>query len=252
MGTVKADGAKLECVHLPGRRGGPTLVFLHEGLGSVALWKSFPAAVARRTGLPAVVYSRRGHGGSERLAAPHPPDFMHHEAKVVLPALLDALGIDAPILVGHSDGASIALLYAGSEGHRAEGLVLMAPHLFVEDLTIRSIEAARESFEQTDLRQRLGRYHDDPEHTFRAWNDVWLSPGFRSFDIRSYVPAVTVPMLAIQGRDDEYGTAAQHETLAREARSRVDVLVLGGCGHSPHRDREQTTREAIAAFAEGP
>jgi pimeloyl-ACP methyl ester carboxylesterase len=233
-------------VRLPGTRPGPTIVFLHEGLGSVALWKDFPGELVERTGLPAVVYSRRGHGHSDPDRLPRQPTFMHHEAEVVLPALLDALALDEVVLFGHSDGASIALLAAARPDLRIGALVLEAPHVFVEDLSIVSITAAREAFVNGDLRERLAKYHADPAHTFWAWNDVWLDPAFREWDIRDCLARVACPILLIQGRDDEYGTLAQIDAIA--AATPADVLILDQCGHSPHRDRRDLVLAAAAEF----
>jgi pimeloyl-ACP methyl ester carboxylesterase len=240
------DGAAVELVRLPGMRPGPTIVFLHEGLGSVALWKDFPAALVERTGLAGLVHSRRGHGRSDPDRLPRPTSFMHHEGEVVLPALLDALALDEVILFGHSDGASIALLAAARPDPRIRKLVLMAPHVFVEDLSIASIVAAREAFASGDLRERLGKYHADPTHTFRAWNDVWLDPAFRDWDIRDRLAQIECPILLIQGRDDEYGTLAQIDAIA--AATGADVLILDACGHSPHRDRREMVLAAASAF----
>lgn len=225
-------------------RGPVRAVLLHEGLGSIALFKGFPEALAERVGGRVLAYDRRGHGASDPLPAPRRPDFMHREAEV-LAALLEAEGAEDAVLVGHSDGASIALLHGARRPTR--GLVLLAPHLFVEALSLASIREARERFERTDLRVRLGRYHRDAEHTFRAWNDIWLDPAFASWNIEAEAAAVKAPMLVIQGRDDAYGTAAQYERLAAAA-PHADVLVLGACGHDPLRDRPVVTLEAIAAF----
>lgn len=240
------DGALLEFACLSGTRPGPTIVFLHEGLGSVALWKNFPLRVVQQTGLSAVVYSRRGHGHSDPDRLPRPTTFMHHEGEVVLPTLLDALALDDVILFGHSDGASIALLAAARPDPRIRRLVVLAPHVFVEDLSVASIVAARRSFENGDLRERLAKYHHDPAHTFWAWNDVWLDPAFRSWDIRDRLARIACPILAIQGRGDEYGTLAQIDEIA--AATRADVLILDDCGHSPHRDRTELVLAATAAF----
>jgi pimeloyl-ACP methyl ester carboxylesterase len=243
---LEIDGAALELVRLEGVRPGPTIVFLHEGLGSVALWKDFPAELVQRTGLPAVVYSRRGHGHSDPDRLPRAPSFMHHEAEVVLPALLDALALDEVILFGHSDGASIALLAAARRDPRFRRLVLLAPHVFVEELSIASIVVARDAFANGDLRERLGKYHADATHTFRAWNDVWLAPAFRDWDIRDRLAEIACPILLIQGRDDEYGTLAQIDAIA--ASTGADVLILDNCGHSPHRDRPDMVLAVAAAF----
>lgn len=240
---IDVDGVALEVARHPGS--GPTLVFLHEGLGSVAMWKDFPAEVAARTGRSVVVYSRRGHGWSDRLARPHGPRFMHEEAEV-LTRLLAALGVERPFLVGHSDGASVALIHAAAQP--VAGLVLMAPHVFVEDVTVESIRRARDAFDQGDLAARLVRYHDDPGHVFRAFSGIWLAPEFRDWNIEACIWEVRAPILVIQGRDDEYGTAAQYEAIASRAETTADVLVLGHCGHAPHRDRPRQTREAIASM----
>jgi pimeloyl-ACP methyl ester carboxylesterase len=225
-----------------------TLVFLHEGLGSIRQWRDFPARVAGATGWRALVYDRYGYGQSDVLAEPRVgTDFMHREALETLPALLRALEVEDPVLVGHSDGASIALIYAGS-GHAARGLVALAPHVFVEELSVRSIEAARRQFETTDLRQRLGRYHRDPVKTFHLWNDVWLDPEFRRWNIESFLPGIRCPVLAVQGEADEYGTMAQVEAIRRQVSGPCELVKLAGCGHSPHRDQPERTLAAIADF----
>jgi pimeloyl-ACP methyl ester carboxylesterase len=245
---VDIDGVRLEVLRIAGRStGAPPLVFLHEGLGSVAMWRDFPARVAAATGAETFVYSRRSYGRSAKLAAPRAPGYMDGEAREVLPRLLERLGIGKAILVGHSDGASIALIYAGA-GLPAAGLVLMAPHVFVEDVTVASIAAARDAYRATDLPQRLGRYHDDPDGAFWGWNDIWLDPTFRSWNIEACVPQIRVPMLLIQGADDEYGTPAQVETIRRLARGRCDLELLPRCGHSPQRDQPERTIELITSF----
>ena len=248
---VTVQGRKLEVQRLGNGSGdGPTLVFLHEGLGSVSLWRDFPAQVSRETGCPAVVYSRYGHGGSDVLEGPRTVDFMHEEALAVLPELLDRLGIREPVLVGHSDGGSIALIYAGAH-ESVKGLVVLAPHVFVEDLSVQSIAAAQVSFETTDLPQRLGRHHADAARTFRGWNDVWLDPDFRRWNIEEYLPGIACPTLAIQGLDDEYGTLAQIDAIARLSGGPVELLKLPDCGHSPHRDRPGPVLEAMVRFIAG-
>jgi len=226
---------------------GPTLVFLHEGLGSISQWRDFPARIVEATGLPAMIYARYGHGQSEVLQQSHGVDFMHREALESLPELLRLLGIERPILIGHSDGASIALIYAGS-GYPLRGLVAMAPHVFVEDISIESIAAAKRTFETTDLPQRLARHHRDPGKTFYGWNDVWLAPAFRNWNIESFLPAIKCPLLAIQGHDDEYGSMAQVDAIARRAGGSVEALKLGQCGHSPQKDQPEIVAEAIVVF----
>jgi pimeloyl-ACP methyl ester carboxylesterase len=194
-----------------------------------------------------MIYARYGHGQSEVLREAHGVDFMHREALESLPELLRLLGIERPILIGHSDGASIALIHAGS-GHLLQGLVAMAPHVFVEDISIEGITAAKGSFETTDLAQKLARHHRDPARTFYGWNDVWLSPGFRGWNIERFLPAIECPLLVIQGRGDEYGSMAQVDAIARQAGGQVAVLKLEQCGHSPQRDQPDIVVSAIAEF----
>lgn len=226
-------------------------MFLHEGLGSAAQWRDFPARLAEATGCGALVYSRQGYGGSPPLERPFDARFMHHEALDVLPGLLAALGVSEPVLVGHSDGASIALIYAAA-GHRVRALALEAPHVFVEQVTVASIAATRERFETTDLADRMRRYHGaNTEPTVRAWTDVWLSEEFRAWDVRDGLDRIECPVLVVQGEDDEYGTLAQ----VREIESRVPgarSVVLDRCGHAPHRDRPEATFEAIRDFLRDP
>jgi pimeloyl-ACP methyl ester carboxylesterase len=225
-----------------------TLVFLHEGLGSVSLWKRFPDSVSEATGCRALVYSRYGYGKSEPLDAPRTVDYMHREALQVLPDLLSRLEIARPVLIGHSDGASIALLHAGAGRWPVNGVVAMAPHVFVEDLSVASIAQAKVAFETTDLPARLGRHHDDVESAFRGWNDIWLHPDFRRWNIESFLPGIRCPVLLIQGHDDQYGTMAQIEAVERQVRGPVTAVVLNRCGHSPHVDQPVATLEAIAAL----
>ena len=203
----------------------PELVFLHEGLGSVSHWKDFPQRVADATGSPVTVYSRYGCGSSALLAEPRTVRYMHDEALHSLPDLLAQLHIDNPILIGHSDGGSIALIYAGAHD-RVRGLVLLAPHVFVEDLSVASIAQARTSFETTNLPEKLARHHRDAALTFWGWNDIWLHPDFRSWNIEEYLPRISCPILVIQGLDDEYGTKAQVQAIAArlEARSKLSFL----------------------------
>jgi pimeloyl-ACP methyl ester carboxylesterase len=250
MPFLNAGGHRLDYERLPGRPGAPTLVLLHEGLGSVEMWRDFPQKLAAATGAPLVVYSRYGYGRSEPIAAPHGPRYMHDEALLALPELRRALGLDDVILVGHSDGASIALIHAGSGRWKVRALVLEAPHVFVEEVSIASIEAARRAYETTDLKERLARYHADAESAFRGWNDAWLSPAFRDWNIEEYLAGVTCPVLAIQGAEDEYGTMAQIAAIERGVKGPFQKLVLRRCKHSPHRDQEATVLEAMAEFVE--
>jgi pimeloyl-ACP methyl ester carboxylesterase len=228
----------------PGR---PVIVMLHEGLGSVAMWKDFPHRIAGRTGCEVFVYSRYGHGGSDRLAEKRPVRYMHHEAEIVLPSLLADAGIERPILLGHSDGGSIALIYASAYPDSPRGLILEAPHVFVEDLSVKSIAAAKTAYQTTDLPRKLGRYHQHVDATFWGWNDIWLDPRFRAWNIESCLDSIRCPVLVIQGEDDEYGTARQIEAIQARIPSAQGML-LPRCAHSPHRDRPEATLERIAEF----
>jgi pimeloyl-ACP methyl ester carboxylesterase len=217
----------------------PPLVFLHEGLGSVALWRDFPERVAEATGRRVFLYSRAGHGQSDLPDGPRTPSFMHEEALDVLPRVLAEHGLERPVLIGHSDGASIALIHASE--HPVEKLVLLAPHVFVEEVTIASIEQARTAFETTDLKHRMARYHRDPERTFLLWNDIWLDPAFRSWNIEDVLPRITAPTLVIQGEHDQYGTLAQIERI------RGQRVVLD-CKHAPHLEAPEETLRAVTEF----
>ncbi len=227
--------------------GEPTLVFLHEGLGSVSMWRDFPRKLASACNLGAFVFSRHGHGNSGGLTHKRNVRYMHDEALVALPELLNSLKIERPIFVGHSDGASIALIYAGAFPDSVRGLVLFAPHLFVEQITVDSIAAIRDRY-QSGVREKLARHHRDVDATFWGWNDIWLDPAFRNWNIEEYARKVTAPVLAIQGEDDEYGTLAQIETLARVSKGPIETLILAGCGHSPHRDRGEFVIDQIRAW----
>jgi pimeloyl-ACP methyl ester carboxylesterase len=233
----------LETRELPGAE--PTLVFLHEGLGSVELWRDFPDRLAVATGRRALIYSRAGHGRSDVPQEPRTPRFMHDEALDVLPALLRRHGVERPVLVGHSDGASIALIHASQ--HPVDALVLLAPHVFVEDLSVASIAEARDAFETTDLGERMGRYHRDAERTFRLWNDIWLAPEFRAWNIEDVLPGVTAPALLIQGEHDQYGTLAQVEAV-RDGMAGPAELVVLPCQHAPHLEAPEETLEAATGF----
>lgn len=248
-GFIQACGHQLEYRLIPAHQlNRPTLVFLHEGLGSLAMWRDFPARVAAATGCRTLVYSRYGYGQSDVLQAPFSVRYMHDEALLALPELLDRLEIERPVLIGHSDGGSIALIHAGGSGRAVAGLMLMAPHVFVEDISIKSIAQAKVTFETTDLAQKLGKYHSNPVKTFRGWNDIWLHPDFRAWNIEEYLPAIHCPLLAIQGVDDEYGTLAQVEAIRRQVPGEVDVLELADCRHSPHKDQPEATLSAMAGF----
>lgn len=245
---VELGGERLETVRIGGEAQRASIVLLHEGLGSVAMWKDFPEYLAAATGRTIVAYSRAGYGRSSRLEAPREPEYMHREAQQVLPALLAALALERPILFGHSDGASIALIYAGTFPDAATALVLEAPHLFVEDVSIGSIAAAKTAWETTALRDRLARYHEDVDGAFRGWNDIWLDARFRYWNIEEYADRVRCPVLAIQGDADEYGTLEQ----LRRLRARIpaaQTLVLPGARHSPHRDARAAVLDAVTAFA---
>jgi pimeloyl-ACP methyl ester carboxylesterase len=248
LADVKVDGRRLETFWIEPRDSGvPTIVMLHEGLGSIALWRDFPHALAERTGCGVLAYSRYGHGNSDKQIEKRPTTFMRHEGEVVLPELLDKFGIARPIVLGHSDGGSIALIFAGRYAERTGGLILEAPHVFVEDLSIQSISEAKTRFETTDLRARLNCYHSHVDAMFWAWNDVWLDPEFRAWNIESYLASIRCPVLCIQGEQDEYGTRAQVDTIVSSLPG-AELLMLPNCGHSPHRDQREATLAAMAKF----
>jgi len=265
MSILNVLGVSLEVLAIPPDprwQPGPTLVFLHEGLGSVSLWRDWPAQLCHQLQRPGLVYSRQGYGQSAPVhdvrGAPRvvngvrqgqlQPDYMHHEALVVLPALLQALHIEKPILVGHSDGGTIALLHASQ--HPVTACIVMAPHVMVEDISVKAISEARQAFTGGGLRERLAKFHADVDCAFWQWNEVWLSAGFRSFDIRREIEAITAPLLAIQGEDDAYGTMAQIDDIARHV-PHTQRLKLPQCGHSPHKDQPAAVNAAIAQFLSG-
>jgi pimeloyl-ACP methyl ester carboxylesterase len=238
--------------HGPGPREAPTLVFLHAGLRSASAWRAFPARLAAATRFGALVYSRRGYGGSDRALLPRPVSFMHAEALETLPRVLERYEIADPILVGESDGASIALIYAGSgAAPRPRALLLESPHVFVEEVCLSSIAAGREDYARGELRRRLARHHaTDVDETFHGWCDVWLEPAFRSWDLGDLLPRIAAPTLAIQGEDDPFGTLRQVERLAAESGGFVELRIRPGVGHSPHRDEPDATRDAMVRFLE--
>ena len=253
MPFATVTGRSIEFRAIPGDAARHPLVFLHEGLGSAELWRDFPDRVAARLGAPALIYSRFGYGRSDGLAGARTIRFMHEEALDVLPALLDQLGMAGPLLVGHSDGASIALIHAAAAARPVAGLALMAPHVFVEPITVASIGSIRDTYRQDttagDLRARLAKYHVRVDDAFLGWADTWLRPEFLDWSIEDQLAGVTAPTLLIQGRDDQYGTLAQLDRIEAGVKGPVSRLVLEGCGHAPWRDRAAAVIDAIAAFA---
>jgi len=245
---VVVDGKRLETLRIdPQQADQPTIVMLHEGLGSIALWKHFPHRLAERIGCRVLAYSRYGYGSSDKLMEKRPVTFMHHEGEVVLPELLDKLGIVRPILLGHSDGGSIALIFAGRYPDRPRALILEAPHVFVEDLSVASISQAKTNYQMTGLPHKLQRYHAHPVATFWGWNDVWLDREFRAWNIEEYLPAIRCPVLCIQGEEDEYGTIAQLKAIQARV-PKTEILILPNCRHSPHRDQPEATLARMAEF----
>lgn len=249
-GILDIDGARLEARWVgPPAGSAPTLVFLHEGLGSVSAWRDFPDRLAERTGCGALVYSRAGYGKSSSTPLPRPVRFMHDEAEV-LARVLEETSIRKAILVGHSDGASIALIYAGSgRASRLLGLVLEAPHVFAEPSGLASIARMTEVYRTTGLRGRLARHHgENTETAFRGWNDVWLRPEFRAWNIEDVLPQIEVPMLILQGEEDEYGTWRQVEAIERQSGGPVEGVAIPDCGHAPHREQPERTLREMADF----
>jgi len=242
--SITVQGRRLEYEF--DRTGAPVMVFLHEGLGSVAMWKDFPRRCAGNAGCDALVYSRYGYGQSDPLEEPRRVDYMHHEALKTLPELLDRLKIERPILLGHSDGASIALIYAGGAQQEVGGVIAMAPHVMVEPKGIAGIEAVTLDY-PANLREKLARYHSNPDSAFRGWSDIWLHPQFRAWNIEEYASRITCPVLAIQGFQDEYGTMEQIERIAKAA-PQTEILALEHCGHAPHRDHPELVCGAVNRF----
>ncbi len=252
QGFLDIDGTQLEYRMIgPRPNEAPTLVLLHEGLGSVAMWNSFPDQLAAATGCGVFAYSRAGYGQSSPVELPRPISYMDDEARRTLPQVLSAIGFRRGLLVGHSDGASIATIYAGSiQDHRVRGLVLMAPHFFVEDVSIASIAEAKRAYAETDLRERLAKYHADVDNAFRGWNDVWLDPGFRAWDISEALAYIRVPILIVQGEQDQYGTTRQIEVAQEECYCPVEVALLRNARHSPYREAPDETQGAVVEFAD--
>jgi pimeloyl-ACP methyl ester carboxylesterase len=252
-GTLRVGGGELETAWWgPGPAEAPTLVLLHEGLGCVDLWRDVPERLAASTGLGVFAYSRFGYGRSDGTPLPRPVTYMHREALEVLPQVLEAAGIGRCVLAGHSDGGSIAAIYAGSpRGHAAgevTGLVTIAAHFFVEDLNIASIQRIKTDYETGDLRGRLARYHKDVDTAFYGWNGAWLNPAFRAFDITGFLPSIAVPILALQGADDPYGTDEQLRVFAANVRAPITVELIEGARHSPHLEAKDATLAAITRF----
>ncbi len=228
-----------------------TLVMLHEGLGCVALWREFPQQLAAQTGCAVLAYSRAGYGQSDSTSRPRPADYMTVEALTVLPQVLKASGCKRYVLVGHSDGATIAAIYAGSvQDFCMRGLVLIAPHFFAEDISINAIRQARDAYEQGNLKQKLARYHKDVDCAFRGWNEVWLSKAFETWNVSDVIDYIRVPVLGIQGRDDQYGTLAQLAEIENRCYAPFEQCVLEQCGHSPHIEQPEKTLDVITGFCE--
>jgi len=244
MPFLQAAGRHIEYQRLPGPADRPVMVFLHEGLGSSAMWRDFPARCVAEAGCAGLVYSRYGYGKSEELHEPRKPDYMHVEALEALPEILDQLGIEKPVLFGHSDGASIALTHAGGSGRAVAGVIALAPHVFVEPEAIRGIAATMEAWRTTPMREKLARFHDHVDSVFAGWHDIWTAPEFGDWNIEQYLPSIRCPVLAVQGEQDEYGTMAQLDRMAAGI-PQLQQLRLEQCGHSPHRDQpEQVIRAA--------
>jgi pimeloyl-ACP methyl ester carboxylesterase len=250
-GFLTVGGSDLEYRMIgPAPEDAPTIVMLHEGLGSIGLWGDFPDHLQAATGAGVFVYSRAGYGASTPVKLPRPLDYMQIEALEVLPKLLDAIGFRRGLLVGHSDGASIAAIYAGGSGdHRIRGLALIAPHFVVEDISVTSIAEIKQAYETTELRSKLKRWHNDVDNAFHGWNGAWLDPKFRDWDISEYLAYIRVPVAILQGADDQYGTIRQIEIAQEECYCPVDVTVIPGAGHSPHREAPGGTLDVIAEFA---
>jgi pimeloyl-ACP methyl ester carboxylesterase len=250
-GTLRIGAADIEYRMIgPAPADAPTIVMLHEGLGSAGLWGDFPDRLAAATGIGVLVYSRAGYGASTPVKLPRPLDYMHIEALEVLPKLLERIGFRRGLLVGHSDGASIAAIYAGGvQDHRVRGVAMIAPHFVVEDISVTSIEAIRRAYETTDLRAKLKRWHGDVDNAFYGWNGAWLDPSFRAWDISEYLGYIRVPVAILQGAGDQYGTVRQIEIARQECYCPVDVTMIAEAGHSPHREAPGATLDAISEFA---
>lgn len=250
-GSLRINASDLEYRMLgPSPADAPTIVMLHEGLGSAGLWGDFPEKLQAATGTGIFLYSRAGYGASTPAQLPRPIDYMQIEAIDVLPKLLDAIGFQRGLLLGHSDGASIAAIYAGShQDHRVQGIALIAPHFVVEDISVASIAEIRTAYETTELKQKLSRWHKDVDNAFYGWNDAWLDPRFHDWDISEVLAYIRVPVAIVQGADDRYGTLRQIEIAQQECYCPVDVTLLPEVGHSPHREALEPTLQAVTEFA---
>ena len=251
--AILAGGARLHARHVTltgaGAKRSPVLVFLHEGLGSIAQWRDFPEALVQRTGLPALLYDRQGHGRSDPLSAPRTPHYLHHEALEVLPRVLEQCRVAEAILVGHSDGGSIALLFASACAERTRGAITEAAHVFVEDETLAGIREAGEAWRSTRLAEKLARFHGEKTHAlFHAWHDTWLAPEFRDWDLEDCLGSIRCPLLVIQGAEDQYATPAQVEAIAAQVSGPVETLLVPHCAHIPHHEARQPVLEAMARF----
>jgi pimeloyl-ACP methyl ester carboxylesterase len=249
MPFLRAGGHDLEYRWIPARRtDAPTLVFLHSALGSAGLWGDFPDHLAERTGGGALVYSRQGHGASDPLPPEHDARYLFHESRVVLPDVLAARGIAKPVLVGHSDGATIAIIAAAERDPTIRGVVLVAPHVLVEDISVQGIAQSVDAYEHADLRAKLAEHHTHVDGMFSRWVDVWQSSEFRSWNIVDLLPSITCPALVIQGEDDRYGTLEQVALIERHLGGTVESLVLADCGHAPQIDHPDVVLDAMARF----
>jgi pimeloyl-ACP methyl ester carboxylesterase len=250
-GFLRVGAADLEYRMIgPAPETASTIVMLHEGLGSVGLWGDFPEKLQAATGCGVFAYSRAGYGASSPVRLPRPLDYMHIEASDVLPKVLEAIGFRRGLLLGHSDGASIAAIYSGSrQDHRVKGVVMIAPHFVVEDISVKSIAEIKTAYETTELKAKLARWHKDVDNAFYGWNGAWLDPKFREWDISEYLAYIRVPVAVLQGELDQYGTMRQVEIAKDECYCPVDVTVVPGAGHSPHREAPEATLDAVTQFA---
>jgi pimeloyl-ACP methyl ester carboxylesterase len=248
-GWLNAGGKRLEWAHWgPAPQDAPTIVLLHEGLGCLSLWRDLPQRLTAATGFGVTAYSRAGYGQSDPAELPRAVDYMTQEATQILPQVLEATGFRRGILMGHSDGATIALEYAGRvSDHRVRGLVVMAPHTFAEPKGLTEIARARDAFD-TGLRERMAKWHADPVHTFRGWNDAWLNPAFANWNVADVIDYLRIPTLAIQGRDDQYGTLAQIAEIETRSYAPVDTLILETCRHAPHQEQPEAVLAAVTEF----